>query len=95
MNLDRLGELSFLHLHNGRLFTELGQDVTDELLGLFEEAVLASDSVTCTESQRSARLDLVDSQPHTPVPHERSDVKTRRVKTGCCHDREASQSDTD
>ncbi len=76
MNLDRLGELSFLHLHNGRLFTELGQDVTDELLGLFEEPVLASDSVTCTDSQGSARLGLVDPQPHTPVAHERSDAKT-------------------
>ena len=75
MNLDRLGELSFLHLHNGRLFTELGQDVTDELLGLFEERVPASDSVTCTESQGSTRLDLVGSQAYTPAAHERKNEK--------------------
>jgi len=36
--IERLGALSFLELRDGRLHTELGQDVTDELLGAIEQA---------------------------------------------------------
>ena len=35
MNLKRFGELSFLEWRNGRLFTELGYDVTEEVLKVF------------------------------------------------------------
>ena len=35
--IERLGALSFFELRDGRLHTELGQDVTDELLGALEQ----------------------------------------------------------
>ena len=44
MNLERFGELSFLFLSNGRLFTELGEDVTDEIRRVFGQSFQDSDS---------------------------------------------------
>ena len=36
--LDKLTELSFLELRNGRIYTELGGDVTDELVAAVNAA---------------------------------------------------------
>lgn len=36
MNLEQFGRLSFLYLRNGRLLTELGDDVTDEVIRIFQ-----------------------------------------------------------
>lgn len=46
MNLERFGELSFLLLSNGRLFTELGEDVTDEIRRVFGQPFQDSDSTS-------------------------------------------------
>ena len=43
--LDKLTELSFLELRNGRIYTELGGDVTDELVAAVNAAA-AEDAAT-------------------------------------------------
>ena len=43
--LDKLTELSFLELRNGRIYTELGGDVTDELVAAVNAAA-AKDAAT-------------------------------------------------
>lgn len=62
MNLERFGKLSFLELRNGRLFTELGYDVTDEVRRVFE---LPKHSVSALAHQNSAEQEPTNSK-HRP-----------------------------
>ncbi len=58
MNLEQFGRLSFLYLRNGRLLTELGDDVTDEVIRIFQ----------LPESRLNMPIDHQE-KPQAPLDH--------------------------
>lgn len=75
--LDKLTELSFLELRNGRIYTELGGDVTDELVAAVKAA--AAEDAAAMRANIEHMLALASQMRQRGITGDDLDVASRMI----------------